>query len=77
MPGFVSSPPGEAPCDLFWVDSKTDLRTFKETIGGKLIWKYRLRFFTSLEAFDASKEKAESPYSVRDHEMMREMRNAS
>jgi hypothetical protein len=37
--------------DLYWVDEKVKLREFKEAIGSKLIWKYRLNFFTSLEAF--------------------------
>lgn len=77
MPGFIESPSGEAPCDLYWVEAAVPLRSFKETIGGKLIWKHRLHFFTSLETFQASREKTESPYSSRDREMMKEMRTAS
>ena len=37
--------------DLYWIDDETDLRTFKEAIGSKLIWKYRLQFFNTLESF--------------------------
>lgn len=77
MPGFIECPPTEAPCDLYWVDSTADLRTFKETIGGKLIWKHRLRFYASLEAFQAAREVKERPYTSREREMMKEMRNAS
>ena len=46
MPGSVS---GEKNVALFWVDEKTSLRDFKLAIGSKLVFKYRLRFFTSLE----------------------------
>lgn len=77
MPGFIESPLGELPSDLYWVDGKVDMRTFKETIGGKLIWKHRLRFYASLEAFQLSKQEKESPYTNRDREMMKEMRTAS
>jgi hypothetical protein len=37
--------------DLYWVDEKIALREFKEAVGSKLIWKYRLQFYPSLEAF--------------------------
>lgn len=46
MPGSVS---GEKNIALYWVDEKTGLREFKKAIGSKTIFKYRLRFFTSLE----------------------------
>jgi hypothetical protein len=46
MPGTVE---GEENIGLYWVDEKTTLRQFKEAVGAKTIFKYRLRFFTSLE----------------------------
>lgn len=51
MPGYVENTSAAAPHDLYWLNGFTDLRKFKEAIGGKLIWKYRLRFFTNLEDF--------------------------
>ncbi len=37
--------------NLYWLDETVDLRTFKEALGSRLIWKYRLRFYTNLEDF--------------------------
>jgi hypothetical protein len=52
MPGYTGASADTADThELYWLDEKVALRKFKEAIGGKLIWKYRLRFFTSLEAF--------------------------
>lgn len=51
MPGYTGSSSDMEPHDLYWLDEKVDLRTFKEAIGSKLVFKYRLNFFTSLEAF--------------------------
>jgi hypothetical protein len=51
MPGYIDNSMTRIMHDLFWLDESIDLRTFKEAIGSKLIWKYRLRFFTNLEAF--------------------------
>src|SRR3954469_8949692 len=56
LPGFIESAPGQTTHDLYWLDGRTDLRTFKQAIGGKLIWKYRMRFFNTLEEFTASQE---------------------
>lgn len=51
MPGNTGSSAGMATHDLYWLDEKVDLRAFKQAIGSKLIWKYRLTFFATLEAF--------------------------
>jgi hypothetical protein len=37
--------------DMYWVDEDTDLQDLKKAIGAKVIWKYRLQFYGSLEAF--------------------------
>lgn len=56
MPGYTG-PSDEADAhELYWLDETVALRKFKEGIGAKLIWKYRLQFFTSLEAFVESKK---------------------
>ena len=51
MPGNTGASSDMDTHDLYWLDDKVDLKTFKQAIGSKLIWKYRLNFFTSLEAF--------------------------
>jgi hypothetical protein len=56
MPGYTGPSDEPDAHELYWLDDSIDLRKFKEAIGGKLIWKYRLQFFTSLEAFIESKK---------------------
>jgi hypothetical protein len=51
MPGNIGSSSDEGTDDLYWLDAELELRAFKEAIGGKLVWKHRLRFFPSLEEF--------------------------
>ena len=76
MPGFIENSMGEKTHDLYWLDGQTDLRAFKEAIGGKLIWKHRLRFFDNLEAFLLSQQaKTENEFSEREREMIAGMEN--
>lgn len=56
MPGYLEGTRGRQVCELYWVDESLSLREFKEAIGGKLIWKYRLRFFARLE--DATEQQS-------------------
>jgi hypothetical protein len=51
MPGYLDSSAGRGFFDLYWVDESSNLQDFKKTIGSKLIWKYRLRFYCNLEDF--------------------------
>lgn len=37
--------------ELFWIPEEMAIRTFKEAIGAKTVFKYRLQFFESLEQF--------------------------
>jgi hypothetical protein len=77
MPGYVENLSGEATHDLYWLDGLTDLHAFKEAIGGKLIWKHRLRFYSTLEAFIASQQQnQENTFSDREQEMIAEMQHA-
>ncbi len=58
MPGYTGGSSDMDTHDLYWLGENVDLRTFKQAIGSKLIWKYRLRFYTSLEEFiEAQKNK--------------------
>jgi len=62
MPGYTGASSDLDTHDLYWLDEKVDLRKFKEAIGGKLVWKYRLNFFMSLEAFiESQKNKRKDP----------------
>jgi len=70
--------PGQEPADLYWLDGTTSLRKVKEAIGSKVIFKYRLRFYTSLEAFMASVQAPpETGFTSREREMITQMREAS
>jgi hypothetical protein len=52
MPGYNGgSGETQVVTDLYWVDEKITLREIKQAIGSKLVWKYRLQLFGSLEAF--------------------------
>ena len=78
MPGYIETYPGQDPADLYWMDGTVSLRKIKEAIGGKLIWKNRLRFYTSLEEFMASRQAPpDNSFTNREREMITEMREAS
>ncbi|HYG03086.1 MAG TPA: hypothetical protein VD927_11625 [Chryseosolibacter sp.] len=63
--------------DLFWVDDEIKLRALKEAIGSKFIWKYRLQFYSSLEAFTESQNKKSSAnFSEEELHLMEEMKAA-
>lgn len=55
MPGYAN----EKGLILFWVDEAESLRSFKKAIGSKTIFKYRLRFYTNVEAFVESRHHEE------------------
>ena len=79
MPGYLGSTPGDIDHDMYWVDKETELRDFKQGIGAKLIWKYRLRFYTSLEALHATRENSlySTALTQREQNLIEEMRKAS
>ena len=52
------------------------MRALKEAIGAKLIWKYRMRFFSTLEDFMRSQAKAESELTDRERLMIMKMSQA-
>ncbi|HVU84404.1 MAG TPA: hypothetical protein VHC50_06165 [Puia sp.] len=78
LPGFIESAPGDVTHDLYWIDGRTNLHTFKRAIGGKLIWKYRMRFFTTLEEFMASQESADkNEFTEKERRMIEEMQQSA
>ncbi|MEQ8424341.1 MAG: hypothetical protein RIA63_06500, partial [Cyclobacteriaceae bacterium] len=66
----------ESDHDMYWLDKNVSLRSFKEAIGAKAIWKYRIKFFGTLEQFIASQEKVEdrSALTPQDKALIKEMR---
>jgi len=78
MPGYTGASSDMDTHDLYWLDEKVDLRTFKEAIGSKLIWKYRLNFFSSLEAFIESQrnKKKEQESAAEENELLHRMQVA-
>ena len=56
MPGYIDNTTTEVTHDLYWLNDQTELREMKQAVGSKLVWKYRLIFHTSLEAFLQSQE---------------------
>jgi hypothetical protein len=77
MPGYTGGSNGEVELfsDLYWVDEKIKLRELKEAIGSKLIWKYRLQFYTSLEAFIESQnsKRNSTEFTAEERALLREM----
>jgi hypothetical protein len=58
MPGSLGTT--EEAAEMYWVADQVALKDFKRAIGAKTIWKYRLRFYTSLEEFIEAKYAAEN-----------------
>ena len=76
MPGFIENLLGETTHDLYWLDGRTDLRAFKEAIGGKIIWKYRLQFCLELEEKKEDEVQEKSvPLSDKENGMITAMRS--
>ena len=71
MAGYIENSSNLDTHDLYWLDGRTELRLFKLAIGGKLIWKYRLRFFTSLEEFLAFENNRKDNDAFTDEELSR------
>jgi hypothetical protein len=59
MPGYIENSSDLDTQDLYWIDGRSSLPAFKHAIGAKLIWKYRLRFFTTQEDFMAYENREE------------------
>lgn len=70
MPGYTGTfSQNEDPHDLYWVDEKIKLREFKDAIGSKLVWKYRLRFYCSLEEFIESQNNGQKSSSLTEEDL--------
>lgn len=79
MPGYVDNTTSTVTHDLYWLNDQTDLRQMKEAVGSKLVWKYRLRFYASLEAFLQSQDKSAKSmeFTQDDLDLMAHMREVA
>jgi hypothetical protein len=77
MPGYAG---GMAEgYDLYWMDETMNIRTIKEAIGSKLVWKYRLRFMGLQDFIESQHAKANDSSSLSKEEMAKieEMRSVA
>jgi hypothetical protein len=58
IPGYIDTNTPTVSNDLYWLNDQTRIREMKEAIGSKLVWKYRLKFYSSLEDFLQSNDNA-------------------
>lgn len=59
---------------LFWIEEGADFREFKKSIGSKTIFKYRLRFYNSVEEFVESKNiKSRNRFTAQEESMISNM----
>jgi hypothetical protein len=78
MPGYLERAGGQGFYDLYWMNESLSLREVKEAIGSKLIWKFRLRFFTDLEDFFGTKEKTELAHFTKEEQnILEDMRKSA
>lgn len=75
MPGYVETSTSVNEHDLYWIDDQTDVRCLKEAIGSKLVWKYRLQFYSTLESFIESQntKKNDSSFTPEELNLIAEM----
>lgn len=75
MPGYVDNSSATVMHDLIWLKAGTPIRELKEAIGSKLMLRYRLRFYDSLEAFVESQNQGQSSFFTQeDIDMINQMR---
>jgi len=53
MPGYYYDSSVKTDHSLIWIDSGTPLQEYKKAIGARNLWKYRIRFFSTLADFTA------------------------
>jgi len=59
---------------MYWQREESTLRDFKLAIGSKLIFKYRLQFFSSVDEYlQLEKKKADISFSKRENQLVRKM----
>lgn len=56
---------------MFWIEDTSRLRSLKKTIGCKLIFKYRLHFFTDLDLHLKAEKRQSTEFSREDSRIVR------
>lgn len=51
MPGYYYDSSASTAHTLVWLDDNVSLKKYKQAIGPRIIWKYRIRFFRTLPEF--------------------------
>ena len=69
MPGSTGS---DQDIILLWIDESLPMRNLKKAIGSKIVFRYRLQFFNSLEEWQQAQGNATS-LTDREETMIREM----
>jgi len=79
LTGHIEHRPDKKFYGLYWLDNRVAIRQFKEAIGGKLIWKYRLRFFNELDQAVKPNEKQRGSisFSKKETALIKAMRKKS
>jgi hypothetical protein len=79
MPGYVDNTTATVSHDLYWLNEEIELREMKKAVGGKLVWKYRLKFYSSLEDFLQSQDKTAkaAEFTQADLDLMARMREVA
>lgn len=75
--GFAFLPGSSDDSDLalYWVNETAKLHDFKKAIGAKSIFKYRLRFYASVELFhEEHKVKNATQFTMHEKEMIHKMK---
>ena len=77
MPGYTGGvQTGDQYHDMYWVDETVKLRDVKEVIGSKLVWKYRLKFYTSLEDFvESQNPKKSTEFTAEERALLAEIKS--
>jgi len=58
---------------MFWIEDISKLRSLKIAIGSKLIFKYRLHFFTDLDFHLKGEKRQSTEFSTMETEMVTRM----
>ena len=53
---------------LCWIPDQKPLRSFKQEIGSKIVFRYRLRFYTNVEAFIEQRHNEQQDEEVKTEE---------
>ena len=78
LPGYLEQQTEGRYQALYWLDPTIELRAFKEAITAKLIWKYRLHFFSEIEQAksDTGTAKTDSEeFSPKENALIKAMRS--